>query len=225
MTGVTPQNLGDIIEDFELQVADLTELSTAEEITLANKKYQVICDDRPWLFLRRPSTGALLYDSAAAMWYAPVPSDFKAFCIDDQYTDNTMEIENNAEPIALFVGANKQRYQVINYSDRRRYNNRGGVCYLDPVQNKIYFPYTPSDTSVYDFDYTIIPADLVNDTDIPVWGLKQKRYNCLITYLMAMDNDILQRSSAANSQQAQNNALYQSLLGDMQLWDADQYHN
>lgn len=225
MLGVLPQNLGDVIEDFELQVADLTELAEAEEIILANKKYQSICDDRPWLFLRKPATGALAFDSVKGLWYAPVPADFKAFCIDDQYTDNTMEIENNAEPVALFVGANNTRYQVINYADRRRYNNRGAVCYLDPIADKIYFPYAPPDTSSYDFDYTCIPADLVNLTDIPMWGVKQKRYTALITYAMAMDNEILQRSNAAYSQQAQNNALYEDLLGDMQLWDADQYHN
>lgn len=221
MTGNQPVTLDDIIEKFELQVNDLTELSTEEETDLANDKYQVICDDRPWLFLRRPATGALLYDSTVSMWYAPVPSDFKQFCIDDQYTDNTMEVDNNAEPIAIFVGANKDRYQVINYSDRRRYNNRGGVCYLDPVQNKIYFTYAPSDTSLYDFDYIIIPPDLSDGGDEPLMPV---RFRILIVYLMAMDNDVLQRSSAANSQQVQNNALYQSRLGDMQLWDAEQYH-
>lgn len=221
MTGTQPVTLDDIIEKFELQVNDLTELSTEEETDLANDKYNVICDDRPWLFLRRPATGALAYDSTVSMWYAPVPADFKQFCIDDQYTDNTIEVDNNAEPIAIYVGANKDRYQVINYSDRRRYNSRGGVAYLDPVQNKIYFPVAPSDTSIYDFDYIIIPPDLVDGDDEPLFPI---RFRILIVYLMAMDNDVLQRSSAANSQAGQNNALYQSRLGDMQLWDAEQYH-
>lgn len=217
----TDLNGQDIITKFELQVSDLTELSPQEELDLLNDKYHDACMERPWEFLKKNATGALLYDATALMWYITKPSDFSFFVENNMNTDNTLPIDNNATPKVIFIGANYQPYQIVNYSDRLQYRNQGGIAYLDLTASKIYIPQAPADTSYYNFDYIRIPDDLTVSTT-PVFP---NRFRKMLWFAMATDNDILQLSAKATSYAADNRAKYQDTLEKMSWWNDQMYMN
>lgn len=208
-------NTGDLIKKFELQVSDVTELSSAEELDLANRIYLKVCDDRPWEFLKTNATGTISTDANGA--FITIPADFGYFTENNTFTDNSVEIENNASPKVVFIvnGNTYIPYQIINYSDRRQYVNRNGYCYLDLANAVIRFCYPPT-YSLYDFDYIKIPTILTLVTG-PVFPV---RFWELIVFGMAVDNDIIQLSDKAKTYQPDNDTKYQSLLLDMQNWNA-----
>lgn len=212
----------EIIEKFELQVNDLTELSTDEELDLLNEIYILdICGDRPWEFLKTQATGALTFDNVKGLWSIPLPSDFSYLAINNQYTDNTIDVENNASPTVIFVGANFQPMQVVNFSDRAQYRTHSAICWVDVAAKKIYFAVPPADTSFYQFDYIKIPP-LLALGDFPIFP---GQFHKMIAYAMATDNDILQLSAAATSREKDNFAKFQNTFDAMSMWNASLQQN
>jgi hypothetical protein len=211
-----------IITDFELQVADLTELSAAEELALLNRLYVRICALLPWEFLKTPATGTCSTDATGA--YITMPSDFAFFVENNQYTDNTQSYQNNAAAKVIFIGTSYTPYQIINFSDRRQYRNMTGYAYLDLVNSVIRLtdPVTALPTSlVYEFDYIKVPAKLAT-SDYPAFP---GRFHDMLTFAMAVDNEILQLSDKAKSYLAQNQTKYQEYLNDMKWWNNQLYLN
>jgi len=206
----------EIIIDFELQVNDVTELSPDEELELLNEKYVKICGQKPWEFLKTPASGSILSDSIG--YYITLPDDFSYFAENNQYTDNSIGIYNNADTKVIFVlspsGA-YQPYQIINFSDRRQYRNRSGFAYLDLSSNAVRFTGNPQG-STYEFDYIKVPAKLMLD-DYPIFP---GQFHKMIKYAMATDNEILQLSPKATSYAAENDAKYQSDFLDMVYWNS-----
>lgn len=212
----------EIITKFELQVSDLTELATQEELDLLNEIYVTdICSDRPWEFLKTEKTGSLSLDGTTGLYYATLPDDFSYICENDQYTDNTIGIDNNASPKVIFIGTAFQPYQLVNYSDRVKYRNVSAVCWVDLNANRIYFPVAPSDTSYYKYDYIKVPDDLALG-DTPIFPA---RFHKMIAYAMAMDNDILQLSAKAQSYLPENKSKFQQKFDAMALWNANLLNN
>lgn len=204
----------ELITTFELQVDDVTELSTAQELALFNRIYLRICRERPWEFLKTSATGTILNDSEGS--YITVPSDFSFFAINRDYTNNSISNDYDAENKVIFVGTNYQPYQIVNYSDRRQYRNNNGYAYLDLAQGKIRFTYPPVDTT-YEFDYIKVPPVLAL-SGTPVFPAQ---FHEMIPYMMATENDVLQISPKAKAYTKENLALYQAILLDMQYWNAN----
>lgn len=207
----------EIITAFELQVADVTELSSTEELALLNKKYQKVCNQRSWEFLKTPASGSILQDATG--YYITAPTDFNSFIENNQYTDNSIGVQNNAAPKVIFVLSSSgayQPYQIINFSDRRQYVNRNGFAYYDAVNAVIRFTGPPTGTT-YEFDYIKVPAKLTL-SDYPIFP---GQFHDMLVYAMATDNDILQLSPKATSYAAENQAKYQSDFDDMVYWNAN----
>lgn len=204
-----------IITNFELQVNDITELSSSEELALLNRVYQKICLDKPWEFLKVPATGSILSDATSS--YITVPADFAFFVSNNTYTDNSIGVTNNAAPKVIFVisSGQYQPYQIVNFSDRRQYLNRQGFAYLDVANNIIRFTGTPNGTT-YEFDYIKVPAVLLIG-DSPIFP---GRFHDILTFAMATDNEILQLSPKATSYMAENSAKYQGYFLDMVWWNS-----
>lgn len=207
-----------IITNFELQVSDVTELSSTEELSLLNRRYQKLCLNRPWQFLRVPANGTILSDATGN--YITMPVDFAFFTENNQYTDSSMSVNNNAAPKVIFVVTSSGAYlpyQIVNFSDRRQYLNRGGFAYYDAANNITRFTGSTSGVgSLYEFDYIKVPPVLAIG-DSPLFP---GRFHDILTFAMATDNDILQLSPKATSYQVDNEAKYQDYLLDMQYWDA-----
>lgn len=205
-------NTQEIINNFETYVDDSTELSTSEELTLANKIYRMVLNDRPWSFLKKDFIGT----TSATVPYVTLPDDFKYIFANYNYTDNTIETVQRAAPIVVFIGDKYEPYRVVNWSDRRQYRNQSNVCYIDPITNRLYFTVQPTSVQSVEFDYIYKPADLTLDTR-PVWD---SDFDFIITHGMASDDYIIQQFDKAKSYSQENRALYSKYLLDMQYKDS-----
>lgn len=207
----------EIIELFELQVSDVTELSSQEELDLMNRIYIKLCAQQPWEFLKTNATGNLAFDSAAGMYYITLPDDFQYMAENRNYTNNSIGNDQDEAPIAVFIGPNYQPFKVKNYSDRRQYRTHNNVCYVDLANGKIYFPQDPTQIGTsYDFDYIKIPPEL-GLGDYPAFPA---RFHKILFYAMAVDDAIMQMSTAATAFSPANQAKYDSDFADMQYWNA-----
>ena len=204
----------ELITIFELQVSDITELSTSEELLVMNRIYQRICNDRPWEFLKTSATGTML-GSGVDGFYITVPADFGYFYENFTWTDNAVPSNLNQSPKVIYLGTNKTPYPIVNYSDRYKYLGNTGYCYLDLANNKIVFTGTPVSTTYY-MDYIKFPATLTGSSTpvIPT------RFQEILVYGMAAENDIIQLSPKAKSYAPENLTLYQQYLADMSLWNS-----
>lgn len=210
--------ISSVIILFESLVNDVTELSDSEELALANRVYQRIANDRNWEFLKTSVAGTATSDTIGT--YITAPTDFSQFSENNSYTDNSIENQNNAAPKVIFIGTNYEPYQLINYSDRRQYRNRGNYAYFDPSDSKIRFTHTPIST-IYEFDYIKVPADLTLTTS-PIFPA---RFHELVAYMMAVDNEIMQISPKATSYRAENQDKADKILTDMRWWNSQQNLN
>jgi hypothetical protein len=198
----------DIITKFELQVDDSTELSSSEELDLANKIYQQVCSFRPWEFLKKTATGSIVAGQIT------LPTDFAYLSANYQSTDTNVATESVTAPKVIFVGTNLDPYRVVNFSDRRQYANQN-VCYIDPSDSKIKFIVTPTATT-YEFDYIKVPADLTLATS-PIFPA---RFHDIIAYGMAADDYVIQQSDLAKGLMQANQNRYKEYLNDMSYANA-----
>jgi len=210
-----------IIQQFELQVSDITELSEAEEYIVLNRGYNKLCNSRAWEFLKKSTAGTILQDSGG--YYITIPDDFAYFTSNNQYTDNTISPQNNAAPKVIFIGSNYTPYQIVNWSDRRQYRNQSGYAYLDLSSGKIRFTQTPTDTArncfgvtIYEFDYISVPSALVAGS-VPAFP---SRFHDILVFSMATDDAIIQLSPKATSYAPENQVKYQAVYDDMCYWNA-----
>lgn len=206
----------EIIAKFEQYVDDLTELSSTQELELLNKIYQKVCDDRPWEFLKKEKTGTMNTTTTIAL-----PSDFSHLLENFNYTDNSVSTEINSKPCVVFIsytsGNTYSPFQVVNWSDRRQYINTNNVCYVDYGSSVITFPYAQPSNALYNFDYKSVPTDLTANTS-PVFPA---RFQDILYHGMAVDDMIIQLFDKARSYAKENQAMYESYLKQMALWNAN----
>lgn len=197
----------EIISKFELLVDDTTELATSEELDLLNKIYKKIFINRPWEFSKKTISGTITNG------YITLPSDFAYLFPNYQYTDNSYSSQQNSSPTVIFTG-NNNPVKVVNYSDRRQYNNQSGYAYIDLANSKIVFTATPSDTT-YDFDYVFIPSNLgLSDSpNVPIGFMDS--ISQAIASGMSVEDTICQLFDKARSYAPENQAKYDSALRDM----------
>jgi hypothetical protein len=203
----------DIITLFEQYVDDATELSSVQELALLQKIYAKVWTDKPWEFAKATASGTF----ALTTPNIPKPSDFSSFLENNQYTDNTVSIENNAASKVIFIGAAYQPYQIINWSDRRQYRTRLGYAYLDLPNTGISLTGTPTAPDLYEFDYKKVAPTLVLGTAIP--GIPTD-YQHMLYHGMAVDDEVIQRWPRAQAYAPDNQAAYNDFLQRMQLWNA-----
>lgn len=196
---------------FETFVDDLTELSTENELTLLNKWYQIICDDRPWEFLKKEATGTM-----ASTTSIPVPSDFGYFLENRLMTDNSDNFDNNAKPVGILINGTKW-LQIINWSDRRQYTNRDGFAYYDAQSGTITTTYPQPSGATYSFDYKKIPDDLTANQS----PLFPSRFHKMLGHAMASDDMIIQLFDKSRSYRNEHLGQYGSYLAQMAQWNAD----
>lgn len=203
----------EIITNFELQVSDVTELSTSEEYKVLNRVYNKICNYRPWEFLKKSVSGSILLDSEG--YYITTPTDFAYFTENNQYTTNAISPQNNASPKVIFIGTNYTPYQIVNWSDRRQYRNHTGIAFLDVVNGKIRFTQTP-EASTYEFDYIMVAPALVAGAA----PLTPARFDDIYHFGMAVEDSVIQLSPKATSYAQENQSKYQSMLDDLSYWNS-----
>lgn len=203
----------DVITNFETYVDDSTELSSTQELTLLQKVFNKLWIQKPWEFAKASVAGTF----ALTTPNIPKPADFSSFLENNLSTDNTIEIDNNAAPKVIFIGASYQPYQIINWSDRRQYRNRSGFAYLDLPNNGISFSVVPPAIDTYEFDYKKQPPTLVLGSEIS--GIPAE-FHPMLYHAMAVDDDIILRFPKAQSYAPDNQARYDSYFRDLAAGNA-----
>lgn len=201
-----------IITSFETYVDDATELSSTQELALCQKVYNKIWGARPWEFAKKSASGSF----ALTAPHIAMPADFEHFLENNQTTDNSVSVDNNAAPKVIYIGSAYTPVQIINWSDRRRYLNQTGYAYLDLPNNGITFTYTPTAIDTYEFDYKKI-ADTLTTASTPAIPA---RFHDMIYHGMAVDDDIIQRYPKAQSYAPENQAKFDSYMRDMAYWNS-----
>lgn len=188
----------EIISIFELYLDDTTELSSAEELSLANRIYKKICRARPWEFLKKEASGSIVNGVIT------LPTDF-AFLVDNGNLDTGYKV--------IYVGTNKDPYKIVNYSERNQHIGQSNVAYVDLGASQIITMLPVNST--YTFDYIKIPADLTLATS-PVFPIAHE----IIAWGMAVDGYIIQQFPKANSYLGENQAKYNSDLADLAYYNS-----
>lgn len=204
----------EIINKFELYFDDMTELSSSEELDLLNKKYQEVCDEKVWEFLKKEASGTMTTTTTIA-----VPSDFGFFVENYNYTDNSYSTEINQKPTVVWIGT--MPFFIVNWSDRRQYVNKNGYCYLDLAASVIRFPVAQSSGASYLFDYKAVPVDLALGTS-PIFPA---RYHDMLYHAMIADDVMIQLFDKARSYAAENMGVYKGYMARMSKWNADLQNN
>lgn len=200
--------LADTIKDFELFLDDTTELSTAEEIRLAEKHYQRISELVPWEKLKKNATGTV---SAQAIAF---PTRFNYLVKNNSYTNTN---QYAGEGPVIFIGTDYIPYKVVSYSDRKQYRNDKNVAYLDVANDQILFTDSSVNGKAYDFDYIQYPATLTATTDT-LWI--PDRFAPMLYHAMCADDFVIQQSEKGRSYRDEHISSFNMFLADMKMWNA-----
>lgn len=191
----------EIITRFNLQIDDASELSDSEALDLANEVYEEVANDRPWEWLRATVTATL----SPSLPYVALPADFK------QIMPN---LDNEA---VVLVGTNYTPYKVIPYADRHSYRDQFGYCYVDTINSRLVFTKQPTVADAIEYDYVKIQPALTAGTS----PLFRAGYHRMIAYGMAARFNPIEQTEKGNSYQGENQAMYEKMLSDMAVEDAE----
>lgn len=186
-----------IIEKFRLYVDDSSDLSSAEELALAEKIYRQVLDEHDFEFLKKEYSGTTSGD------YISLPSDFKNIAIN--YT------EDGEPEQVVFVGSTFEIYKIIPFSERRSYRDHSNFCYIDKRQNRLYFTSTPSSGLSVEFDYIYNPDALLLATS-PVFD---SIHHDIVYHGMVMDYYSIEQTEKARAYFNEHSAWYAKFLTRM----------
>lgn len=191
----------EIISRFNLQVDDASELSSDEELALANEVYNTICNDRPWEWLKRVYTSV----TSTTVSYVALPSDFKELS------------PNSYNKSVVFVGTDRAEYIVVPLSSRRDYYNTDGYCYIDIPNQRLYFMKQPTEVKAIEYDYVSYPTALTTATS-PLFNSK---YHEMVSYGMATKFSNIDQEDKSKSYKNENKQAYEDFLFDLRTEDAN----
>lgn len=192
--------LSEIVEKFELQVDDASELSTAEAYDLANNVYTEIQNDRDWEWLKATATGT----TSTTVAYVALPADFRNIA------------PNKDGRSVVFVGTDYQEYTVIPFSSRRDYRDQDGYCYIDIPNQRLYFTLQPTSAKAIEYDYIKIAPTLTASTS-PLMRIGMHQ---IISIGMAAKFNPIELTDKTNSYRNENIIEYSNLLHQLALEDA-----
>lgn len=197
----------DIIKYFELWTDDQTELSTDEELFLANQKAKEIYNSNVWEFLRKSATGSF---AGGEINLATVAPDFKHLM--QNYSEDT-SYPTPTETVVFVGGA---PYRVIPMAMRTQMQGQN-VCYVDLVANKIKFTQTTIGGN-FEFDYQYQPAAFTAVTS-PAFPPNAET-GMIVVYAMLIDDDIIQKTEKGRTNIKENAAQYNRLMSDLKSYNA-----
>lgn len=189
----------DIIKQFEVYVDDLTELSTQEEYVLLSKVIQEICNDRSWEFLR--TAGSV---STTTINSAPLPANFSAIM------NNYYESVEAPQPDRAVAYVNGDAHFFIPAGSARQ--RQGKYCYIDLATKTLKFTNDIGQGVTVEFDYKKRPDPITTNASEIVIPEEVRYY---IAPIMAIDDDVIQKSEKARSNIQMNMLSKGKLLRDL----------
>ena len=193
-----------IINNFNLYVDDQSDLSSAEELSLLNKWYRAVLENRPWEFLKKE-----YQTTTTGNDYVDLPSDF-AYLTNN---DTTYDEEPNT---VVYLGNDRRPFTIVPFSQRRQWLNRDAIAWVNLAENRLYFAQTPLAGLAVEFDYIYVPDDLTLST-LPIFP---SRFHPIVYHGMATDFNVMEQSEKALSYRQENQSSYDNYLTDMAYWDS-----
>lgn len=200
-----------IIDLYRLLVDDTTELSSTEELALANRIYKKICRTKVWEFLRTEKSGTL----SGSVPYVALPTDFLFLTENNQLSEDTVGASSTENGKVILVGTSRRPFKVINFSDRYRYEDKDGYAYVDLANSRLVFTKQPS-AEAYVYDYIKDPADLTVSTS-PLFPVAHE----VISYGMAIDGFLMQLYPKNESYAPENQVKYTEALSELEFYNAN----
>ncbi len=194
------KTIADTIKKFELYLDDTSELSTSEELALAQKVYDDICASNDWEVLKKEAKGITTLDSPFIL----LPEDF-----------SHMALVETTNDFGKYVFLGNKALRLVNWSERRQYQGSVGFCYIDMNQRRLYFTEQPQGQE-YSFDYFSIPEALKLDG----FMVFPERFESILFHGMCVDGYIIQQFDKARSYADENQEKYNKKLEEMKLWNA-----
>lgn len=195
----------DIIKQFEVYVDDLTELSTDEEYALLTKVLNSIYNDRSWEFLRK--TASVTTTTART---APLPADFVS--VMNNYSENPY----NRIPEIAVAYVNGVPFKFIPKGNATQMAG-GNYVIVDIVNNTLEFLKDVGAGVTATFDYKYQPDAITSNLSpiaLPELG---HRY---LGQVMAIDDDIIQKTEKGRSNLQANSIARAQLLRDLAHYNA-----
>lgn len=199
---------GQIITKCELYLDDSSELSTQEFSDLFDKMYRQVNSDRPWEGTKTEATGT----TSTSVPYIALEDDFLYLTANNNFTDSS---EQAGRPV-VFVGSDFTPYQVVSWSDRRRYRDKTGFAYVDFALSRLVFTKQPTAAEAVEYDYHAQQTAL--DTADSPWFPAE--FHDMLYHMMCSDDYVIQQSDKAKSYKSDNDKMAKDYLERMAYWNS-----
>lgn len=194
-----------IIDEFDKLTDEMSELTAAQKLALANTKYRHVANDRDWEWLRNEGSVTIASSEIDLSGLSP---SFRNFA----------ENNNTKYRFGFWIGTRNSAsfYEIINMQDRW---GRPDLSYFDLANSKIVLADGLNlNGQAAKFDYFARTTALAVGTS-PVFN---SDYHQIIPYLMAAEHYDIDQTEASRSKKDEYNALADDILENMQYED-DQF--
>lgn len=189
-----------IIDLFDVLTDGLSELSAANKLALANRKYKKLANERDWEDLRTSASPTI------ASGYFDLASDFRKFVPNEE--GQRAEYKN-----VFYIGTTP--HPIVRMAERMKFS---GLPYYDPSLGSYGRVVTPSNlngqTATYDYFKKV--TDLTTSTS-PVF--RNTDNHAIIAYMMAVEHYSIDQSESGRSKEEQYQATVEDMLEDMEYDD------
>lgn len=189
----------EIIDLFDTLTDGLSELSAANKLALANRKYKKLANERDWEDLRTSASPTISSGEFA------LAADFKKFA------DNR---EGQAAPYKHVFYIGTTPHPIMSFAERKRFNS---YAYHDPAGDKVVLPNGDKNGETAEYDYFKSVSDLAVGTS-PVF--RNEDHHSVIAYMMAIEHYHIDQSEAGRGKEAQYQEVVDEMLEDMEYEDS-----
>lgn len=197
-----------IITKAKLYLDDSSELSDQEWSDLFDKFYRIFNSSHVWEGTKSEASTT----TSTSVPYVALETDFLFLTNNYSYTDASYE----ANRPVVFRGSNYTPYEVVSWSDRRRYRNSDGYAYIDIANSRLYFTKQPTAAEAVEYDYHA-QATALTDSDSPWFPAE---YHDWLYHRMVSDDYMIQQSPKAKSYAAENRAAAEEIMQNAKFWNA-----
>jgi len=189
-----------IIDLFDVLTDGLSELSAANKLALANRKYKKLANERDWEDLR---TAVSVVISSG---YFDLASNFRKFVPNEE--GQRAEYKN-----VFYIGTTP--HPIVRMAERMKFN---GLPYYDPSLGSYGRVVTPTNltgqTATYDYYKSV--SDLAVNTS-PVF--RNTDNHSIIAYMMAVEHYSIDQSENGRSKEEQYQNTVDEMMEDMEYDD------
>lgn len=186
----------EIIDLFDTLTDGLSELSAANKLALANRKYKKLANERDWEDLRTTASATITNGEIA------LAADFKKFVPAE---------EGYSAPFKNVFYIGTTPHPILRIAERRKFPN---YTYYDPAQGKLITP--ASLVGAVNYDYFKSVEDLTTATE-PLF--RNSDNHSIIAYMMAIEHYAIDQTENGRDKVKEYQLVVDDMLEDMEYDD------